>query len=393
MKVLVRNRCSDFNSYRAARTKSLFNVETGADFSLDADLAIDDDGWKVGVVVGPSGSGKTSIGRSAWGAEAFYTPKWPENEPIIDAIAKGGDFDAVTGALAAVGLGNVPSWLRPYSVLSNGEKFRADMARLVTEAPPRAIVDEFTSVVDRQIAKIGALAFAKAWRRTKGSQVILLTPHYDVLDWLEPDWIFDTALGVFERASAGRFLRRRPRFDLEIVRTDWRYWPEFEPHHYLKLPRMVAAACYIGLVDGQRVCHLAVSSANKGGEAEARACRLVVKPEWQGAGVGMRFLNAVCEIQMQGIEGSRLAGRKVTTIFHTSHPGLCAALRRDGAWRQVSGTLHGVSKTKSAATIRVSRGKGGEVQRGSTGYGGHFRAVSGFRYYGARALTGAGRAA
>jgi hypothetical protein len=47
-------------------------------------------------------------------------------------------------------------------------------------------------------------------------------------------------------------------------------------------------------------------------------------PEWQGAGVGMRFLNAVCQMQLDG-EG-RLAGRKVTTIFHTSHPGLCAAL-------------------------------------------------------------------
>ena len=33
---------------------------------------------------------------------------------------------------------------------------------------PRIVVDEFTSVVDRQIAKVGALAFQKAWRRTKG---------------------------------------------------------------------------------------------------------------------------------------------------------------------------------------------------------------------------------
>jgi ABC-type ATPase with predicted acetyltransferase domain len=72
----------------------------------------------------------------------------------------------------------VPTWLRPYPVLSNGEKFRADLARLICEAPASAIVDEFTSDVDRQIAKFGALAFQKAWRRTKGCKVVLLTPHY-----------------------------------------------------------------------------------------------------------------------------------------------------------------------------------------------------------------------
>jgi ABC-type ATPase with predicted acetyltransferase domain len=119
--------------------------------------------------------------------------------PIIDAIAPAGDFNAVTGALGSVGLGSVPTWLRPYPALSNGEKFRADLARLVCDAPERAIVDEFTSVVDRQIAKFGALAFAKAWRRLKAKKVVLLTPHYDVVEWLEPDWVFDTAKRSFAR--------------------------------------------------------------------------------------------------------------------------------------------------------------------------------------------------
>jgi hypothetical protein len=46
-----------------------------------------------------------------------------------------GDFDAVTAALAAVGLGTVPAWLRPFPLLSNGEKFRANLARAICEAP------------------------------------------------------------------------------------------------------------------------------------------------------------------------------------------------------------------------------------------------------------------
>jgi hypothetical protein len=105
----------------------------------------------------------------------------------------------VTGALAAVGLGDVPAWLRPFHVLSNGEQFRAGLARLVVDAPERAVIDEFTSVVDRQIAKVGAAAFAKAWRRNKGKQIILLSCHYDVLPWLQPDWVYDTRTGEVKK--------------------------------------------------------------------------------------------------------------------------------------------------------------------------------------------------
>lgn len=376
MKMEIRNQCDDFKSYRAARVKSLFNVESGANFALDADLPIEDQDWKIGVVVGPSGSGKTSIGTRLFGGGHIYEPgdAWPDDKPIIDCTAPGGDFDAVTGALSAVGLGNVPSWLRPYRVLSNGEKFRADLARIISEAPDKVIVDEFTSVVDRQIAKVGAAAFSKAWKRT-GQQCVLLSCHYDILDWVEPDWVYDTANGEFSRGS----LWRRPRLELEIVKTDWRYWPEFEPHHYLKIPKMIGATCYVGLIDGERVAHMAIATKNKGKAVEARGCRMVIKPEWQGAGVGMKFLNAVCEAQKEGHPLARLPGRPVTTIFHTSHPGLCAALRRDRRWRQVSANLYGGSKRKSAASMKKT---GGQKMGMGVGYGGHFRAVQGFRYFG-----------
>lgn len=146
----------------------------------------------------------------------------PDDAPIIEAIAPDKPFDQVTAALSAVGLGSVPAWLRPYRVLSTGERFRAELARLVCEAPSRAMVDEFTSVVDRQIARIGAFAFAKAWRRT-GGQCVLLSCHYDILDWVQPDWVYDTAAGRF----TGRWLRRRPPIELTIRKTDWSWWPYF----------------------------------------------------------------------------------------------------------------------------------------------------------------------
>ena len=366
MRIEVRNRCSDFASYRAARVKSLFNAESGANFSLDAELDIDDDGWSIGVVVGPSGSGKTSIGEHIFeGLEVYDWPAWPADAPIVDAIAPGGDFDAVTGALAAVGLGDVPAWLRPFHVLSNGEQFRATLARVIADAPARVVIDEFTSVVDRQIAKFGALAFGKAWRRT-GGKAVLLTPHYDVVEWVEPDWTFDTATRTFDRRRL-----QRPSFEVEVRETDWRHWPAFEPHHYLKLPRMIAARCYVGTVDGELVAHIAVAPAFHWGDAY-RASRLVVMPEWQGAGVGMRFLNSVCG---RYLRGENPYGRPGRMMFHTSHPGLCAALRRDPAWRQVSATMYGGHKGDMGNRLH-RKGIGG------SGFGGHFRAVQGFKYVG-----------
>ena len=371
MKLHIEHSCARFTGYRSARVRSLFNVDDGSRVEIDADLPVDEPGWQIGVIVGPSGSGKSSLGRAIWGDSAMWRPPWPANKPIVEAIAPDGRFDDVTGALSAVGLGSVPPWLRPYQVLSQGEQFRADLARLVCEAPARAVVDEFTSVVDRQIARLGALAFAKAWRRT-GGQVVLLTPHQDVLDWLEPDWVFDTGERRLRRS-----LWRRPRLKLEIHGTDWRHWPLFEPHHYLKLPKMIAASCYVGSIDGEPVAHVAFST--RPGLREARACRLVVMPEWQGAGVGVRFLNACCELWRQGCNRY---GIKVPTLFHTSHPGLATALRRSPAWTQVSAGLVGANRTRCTQSMHASAARGRMAAMGNAGYGGHFRAVQGFRSLG-----------
>jgi GNAT superfamily N-acetyltransferase len=388
MKTLIINKnCADFKSYRAARVKSMFNAESGANFSLSAELPADDTGWSLGIIVGPSGSGKTSLGERFWDGVPIYNyhDGWDHNAPIIDCIAAGGDFNMVTSALAAVGLGDVPAWLRPYYALSNGEKFRAGLARVIAEAPPRVIIDEFTSVIDRQIARFGALAFQKSWRRiakTGGNQCVLLSCHRDILEWLEPDWVFDTADGSYSERR-----RRRPEFKVEIWKTGWNYWPFFEPHHYLKIPPMIAAKCYVGTVDGKLVCHVAMGCKNKGTDAEARGCRLVVMPEWQGAGVGLRFLNQICQWNLEGADGGRFPGRPVTTIFHTSHPGLCIALRRDRRWRQVSAALFGANKQKSITSIRNSAiANGREIVVKTSGYGGHFRAVQGFRYIGEQGL-------
>lgn len=354
MKIQIDHECTNFDSYRSAYVKSLFNVDSGANFSLEAELPIEERDWQIGVIVGPSGSGKTSIGNRIAPGIKPWSPRWARDKPIVDQIAPKGSVNDATGALSAVGLGSVPSWLRPYQVLSNGEKFRADLARLLCKSPDFAVVDEFSSVVDRQVAKIAAGAFAKSWRRSSG-QVVLLSCHYDILRWIQPDWVFDTGTGEFNRRRL-----RRPQIKLDIYQTDWRFWKYFEPHHYLKLPRATTAINYIGVVDGQLVAHVAIST--RPGFVEARACRLVVMPDWQGAGVGTQFLNAVCD---RWAKGDNRYKKPMPTLINTSHPGLVSSLRGQERWTQVSAVLYG-SKSHTVG----SRGLNG----------GHFRGIQGFRY-------------
>lgn len=377
MKIEVKHSCSDFNSYRAARVKSLFNAEKGCDWQTSAELPIEDKQWQIGLIVGPSGSGKTSIGSRIFPDAPIYDlyKGWDDDKPIVDCITPDGDFNTVTGMLSAVGLGDVPAWLRPFHVLSNGEKFRAGLARLACERPARAVVDEFTSVIDRQIAKVGAAAFAKTWRRGEG-QIVLLSCHYDVIEWLQPDWVYDTAEARFYERDC---LRQRPPLTLEIYKVHGTVFPRlFKKHYYLDLANPVAAEYFVGVIDGEPVCHLAVAPLFTAGAY--RATRLVVMPEWQGIGVGTRFLNAICEYHLQGFGR---CGKKLPVFFHTSHPQLCGALRHSRKWVQTGGRLYGDNKAKSAASmLRSAIRLGKERSSASIGYGGHFRAVQAFKYIG-----------
>lgn len=375
MRIEVHHRVNDFNTYRAARVKSLFNAENGCNFDLVIDGADLTGNWNIGVVVGASGSGKSSIGKQLFGGGKIVnlSDGWSGDKPIIEDIAPSGDFNLVTGVLASVGLGDVPAWLRPFHVLSNGEQFRAGLARLICDKPQEAVVDEFTSVIDRQIAKIGAQAFQKAWRRENpDGKIVLLTPHYDILDWVQPDWIIDTTRKTFERGQP----RQRPEIELEIRKVNGSYWRYFKPHYYLDLPMPIAAEYFVGTVDGELACHLAVSPwFHLNGY---RATRLVTMPEWQGAGVGTRFLDAIAQYHL---DGNGRKNKKLPTYFHTSHPQLCSALRRSPKWVQVSARLYGDNKGKSIRSHQKSAERKGKEHPGS-GFGGHFRAIQGFKYVG-----------
>jgi ABC-type ATPase with predicted acetyltransferase domain len=144
--------------------------------------------FSIGVIVGSSGSGKSTLLKD-FGKEE--KPIWFTGRAIVSHFE---NPDDAINRLTAVGLNSIPSWYKPYYVLSNGEQFRADLARKVKDG---AVIDEFTSVVDRNVAKAASVALSRYVKKAGIKNIVLSTCHRDILEWLEPDWVIDTDVGEF----------------------------------------------------------------------------------------------------------------------------------------------------------------------------------------------------
>jgi ABC-type dipeptide/oligopeptide/nickel transport system ATPase subunit len=154
-------------------------------------LPIEDDDWQIGVIVGRSGSGKSSIAKRLF-PEAYTLGFVYSHKCILDDFPEILETGEITKMLCRVGFASPPDWLKACSCLSQGEKMRVDVARALCLPQKLVVFDEFTSVVDREVAKIGSYTVSKAVRRQPDKQFIAVTCHYDVVDWLEPDWVFNT---------------------------------------------------------------------------------------------------------------------------------------------------------------------------------------------------------
>lgn len=149
----------------------------------------DKDEFNIGLIVGNSGSGK-SILLKKFGQEDSV--KWDKDKAIISHFETP---DEALEKLFAVGLSSVPTLCKPYHVLSMGEAFRANMARRLHNY---SVVDEFTSVVNRETAYSVSVSIAKYIRKKDLRGIVFASCHFDIMEWLSPDWIFNTNAVKFD---------------------------------------------------------------------------------------------------------------------------------------------------------------------------------------------------
>jgi hypothetical protein len=68
---------------------------------------------------------------------------------------------------------------------------RCDLAYALLDGKDIVVYDEFTSVVNRQVAKAASFAISKRVRRNR-KKFVAVSCHDDIVEWLQPDWIYNT---------------------------------------------------------------------------------------------------------------------------------------------------------------------------------------------------------
>ena len=285
--------CPVAESFRVAKVKGSFDVDSLCEIKkeYDVDIPIEGKEWNIGLIVGSSGSGKTTIATECFPDFTYFTGFEWKAKSIIDDFPEGCSVDDITTACNYVGLSSAPDWLKPFSILSNGQRMRAELARLFVEEQAKPVIyDEFTSVVDRQVAQVSSYAISKFIRR-KNKQFIAVSCHRDITDWLNPDWVYDTDSQKF----SWRCLRCRPEIRLDIRYGEESEWNLFKLYHYLNSSHNKAAKKYIAEINGIPVAWCSILPLPHGNLKKVkRIHRIVVRPDYQGLGIGFSFLNTLC---------------------------------------------------------------------------------------------------
>jgi GNAT superfamily N-acetyltransferase/ABC-type ATPase involved in cell division len=354
MKTTVTVQTPIIESPRVAQVRGLFDLPAQKTSSLrwEVELPLDERPWSVGLITGPSGCGKSTIARRLWPEQAARVFDWPADGSVLDAFPESLSVKEVTGLLSAVGFSSPPAWLRPHGVLSTGQQFRVGLGRLLAEAlagtaPQPIVLDEFTSVVDRTVARIGSAALAKTVRQ-HGLRFVAITCHDDVIPWLQPDWVYLPA----ENRFAWRCLQRRPTIRLEILRCQAAAWEQFAPHHYLSESLAQSAVCFLALWDGRPVAFSAWLPFVGAGRGARREHRTVTLPDFQGVGIGNALSDAVASLWR---------GLGYRALSTTTHPAMIASRRRSPNWRlrRAPGLVAGRERTLTGlkhATTRLTAG-------------------------------------
>jgi ABC-type lipoprotein export system ATPase subunit len=308
-------------SIRAKQISSMFDVPTQTEHQLNWQIKapFETQKWNIGLIVGASGSGKSTILNHQFGGERQM--KW-DQPSVIDDFDESNSIENISKACSAVGFNTIPSWLRPYKVLSTGERFRVSLARQVLETPANQpiVVDEFTSVVDRQVAAIGAHAVAK-WVRTQDKQFVAASCHYDILEWLQPDWVIDMNTNSF----VWRSVQPRPKLNIEIRSVHYSAWQMFAPFHYLTADLNKAARCYVAFINDQPTAFAGLlHRPHAVAKNIVGVSRLVTLPDWQGLGLAFVLADALGAAY-------KTVDKRLRT--YPAHPALIRGFDKSTQWR------------------------------------------------------------
>lgn len=316
--------------------------------------------YNVGLIIGASGSGKTTLAEKIYGKDAFDT-LLNLSKPVIEQFPEGMSYDECVHALTGIGLSQVPCWLKPAGALSNGQKARAEAALQMCSDKKVVVIDEFTSVVDRNVAKVMAHCVQKFARKYE-KQIVLISCHYDVVDWLNPDWVIDCNNAEYiNRRYLWRSFERPEQINFEIAECSRASWGNFSKYHYLSEKMPGGHVEMFGLyLNGQQIgfnCFANYVPWKKGSKKPKAMHfnRLVVHPDYVGLGLGVKFLDITTKIMSK--KGYAVFGKFSSIPVYKS-------LAKSKAWKLIS--IHNNTGSASFKTGPNMKRQGGFRQKTRT---------------------------
>lgn len=312
----------------------MYDIEAGAGLkTVIPDRINPPNDWVIGAIVGASGAGKTTLLKNHFGHQdtVMYGDS---SKSVISNISEllGNNPAEASRILSSVGLGSVPAWIRPPFCLSNGETFRYNLACSIADAMANdkeiITIDEFTSVVDRNVAKAASFALQKFARKT-GQRLVVASCHDDIVEWLNPDWVYNPHDGETVVREDRGWSVQRPPIKLKVLRAEYAAWDLFKGHHYLTAELNKACRLFVAYWDEKPVACTAILPFPNGGIQNGwRSSRVVVLPDYQGLGIAGSLSEFISSMIIS--QGGRLFAR-------LRHPALANhRLNRPDKWKETA---------------------------------------------------------
>lgn len=291
--------------------------------SISADLETP---YNIGLIIGASGSGKTTLAKKIFGEDCFKTIL-NDQLPIIEQFPEDYDYEKRSRILCGVGLTQVPCWIRPVYTLSNGQRARAESALLMCQNE-LTVIDEWTSTVDRTVAKVMSHCIQKHARNSE-KRIILLSCHYDVVEWVNPDWIIDCNKSEYiDRRLLRQSFTRSEKITFDIRECGRETWKYFSKYHYLS-ESLAPSKHLFGLFhDKNQIGFIAYSNYVPYAKKTNRkmilhANRIVIHPDYAGFGLGIFLTN----------ETAKLLADRYTIMCKFSSAPMYHAMKKSARWR------------------------------------------------------------
>ena len=296
-------------------------VDESQHFVVFDDFSLEFNRGDLVCITGDSGGGKSMLllsfkkffGEEAIGLDDLMVD--PE-ETLVEGVGK--DVTEAIRLLSFCGLNDAFLFLRKYKELSEGQKYRYKLAKLMDLKDKSVwIVDEFCATLDRVMARVIAFLLQKVARRM-GKTVVVASTHSDFLDDFQPDLLVKK--GYERDVEVTEFSNRNERCtiydNIQVKKSCIEDYYKLSRFHYKSKSHeesegLRARDCFKLLFNGELIGVIVYSrsylnlkprnmvfgkryvftpgdlhTANLINEEIARISRVVVHPKFRGIGLG-----------------------------------------------------------------------------------------------------------